>query len=122
MTTEISSKRDVSIRPTTSILAALSLVTETTGAMMDAVTIWSISNTVRLSSLIITIGYRVIGRANVPLKRFLTPAYQSGTLPRGGLVNSSLPSARTVRHVLELNFSIKNIQIRFLKHLFSCDL
>ena len=59
----------------------------------------------------------MIGRANVPLRRFLSPAYQSGTLPRGGLVDSSLPSARAVRKVLEFisNLIYVSLDIFFSK-------
>ena len=41
--------------------------------------------------------YIIKGRTNSALLRFLPAAYESGTLPRGGLVDSSLPSARTIR-------------------------
>ena len=43
----------------------------------------------------------ITGRTNSPLLRLLPAAYESGTLPRGGLVNSTLPSARTVRKVVK---------------------
>ena len=43
----------------------------------------------------------ITGRTNSPLLRLLRAAYKSGTLPRGGLVNSTLPSARTVRKVVK---------------------
>ena len=40
------------------------------------------------------------GRTNVPLQRLLTSAYENGSLPRGGLDQSSLPNARTIRQVV----------------------
>ena len=52
------------------------------------------------------------GSSNIPLSRLMPHAYvlgpneareaeDSGTLPRGGLVNSNLPNARIIRKVNE---------------------
>ena len=46
----------------------------------------------------------MIGMANSPLLRLLPAAYESGTLPRGGLLQSSLPSARTIRKYFKKKF------------------
>ena len=80
----------------------MSRVTECTGPSLAAATTWSTQSTVRSEINIIhsQIIIRISGRINTPLLRLLDAAYESGSLPRGGLVTSSLPSARTIRKVL----------------------
>ena len=79
----------------------MSRVTECTGPSLAAATTWSTQGTVRSEINIIhsQIIIRISGRINTPLLRLLDAAYESGSLPRGGLESSSLPSARTIRKV-----------------------
>ena len=100
---ENTSRKLVSRRPQSST-PAQSRVTECTGASLAAVTTWSTQNMVRSQIIEFNLSnvlefYFITGRTNSPLLRLLPAAYESGTLPRGGLVDSTLPSARTVRKV-----------------------